>query len=96
MRKGKGEGVTEADMDSVVHAHNCECLQATFLMLALALVSGGIDVLASRRPVKARLWHLHITTAQALVARSAKWSLQQIFTTASEAKLTRHQAEGAP
>ncbi len=59
MRKGKGEGVTEADMDSVVHAHNCECLQATFLMLALALVSGGIDVLASRRPVKARLWHLH-------------------------------------
>lgn len=26
MRKGKGEDVTEQDMASVVHAHNCECL----------------------------------------------------------------------
>ncbi len=24
MRKGKGDDVTEADMESVVHAHNCE------------------------------------------------------------------------
>jgi len=25
-RKGKGDGVKEEDMESVVHAHNCECV----------------------------------------------------------------------
>ena len=38
MRKGKGEDVTEQDMASVVHAHNCKastCLLSTLIMQLL-------------------------------------------------------------